>query len=221
MMPVGSIDHVAIAAPSIDETLTLFRDGLGAEFVSDEHDKQLGIRFVLLRFPGLHLELMAPLRPDSVLQKDLDAHGPGFHHMAFEVDDRRSTAVEPGDDFLMCVRSEGRVVTLMDNLIHGKNEPIRESENASPVQPLPLPEGLLRSRRQEQILTLILTDPETEFSLSGLARRLGIPYSSVHREIERAERFGVVKTRRFESLRLARANIDSPYFASLAALLRR
>jgi DNA-binding MarR family transcriptional regulator len=86
---------------------------------------------------------------------------------------------------------------------------------------VPPPEGLLRSRRQEQILALILTDPETEFPLSGLARRLGIPYSSVHREIQRAERFGVVKTRRFENLRLVRANVDSPYFTSLAGLLRR
>ena len=122
---------------------------------------------------------------------------------------------------LLCSRPSDRVVQMMDKLVHGKNEAIREGDNRSPEEPVPPPEGLLRSRRQEQILALILTDPDTEFPLSALARRLEIPYSSVHREIERAERFGVVKTRRFESLRLARANIDSPYFARLTALLRR
>ena len=221
MMPVGRVDHVAIATPSIDETLTLFRAVSGTELLCDEQNEELGIRFVLLPYPGLDLELMAPIRADSVLQRHLDAHGPGFHHMTFEVDDRLTAVMEPGDESLLCVRPHNRVVRMMDNLVHGKNEDIRGGGNRSPNEPVPPPEGLLRSRRQEQILALILTDPDTEFPLSALARRLEIPYSSVHREIERAERFGVVKTRRFESLRLARANIESPYFARLAALLRR
>ena len=221
MMPVGRVDHVAIATPSIDQALPLFRAMLGAELLCDVQNEELGIRFVLLRYPGLDLELMAPIRADSILQRHLDAHGAGFHHMTLEVDDRRTAVMEPGNETLLCSRPSDRVVQMMDKLVHGKNEAIREGDNRSPEEPVPPPEGLLRSRRQEQILALILTDPDTEFPLSALARRLEIPYSSVHREIERAERFGVVKTRRFESLRLARANIDSPYFARLTALLKR
>jgi hypothetical protein len=85
-----------------------------------------------------------------------------------------------------------------------------------PRPPLPL----LRSRRQAELLAAVLGDPTVEFSLSALAHRLGIPYSSVHREIARAERSGIVVSRRFENLRLVRANVDSPYYASLADLLR-
>ena len=81
------------------------------------------------------------------------------------------------------------------------------------------PASLLRSRRQAEILAAVLADPTAEFSLSNLAQRLGIPYPSVHREIDRAERSGVVVSRRFENLRLVRANVDSPYYASLADLL--
>lgn len=59
-----------------------------------------------------------------------------------------------------------------------------------------------------------------EVSLSALAQRLKIPFSSVHREVERAEHFGVVTTRRFGNLRLVRANPASPYYETLARLLR-
>jgi methylmalonyl-CoA/ethylmalonyl-CoA epimerase len=90
-----------------------------------------------------------------------------------------------------------------------------ESADTS-ISPLPL----LRSRRQSEILAVVLEDPTVEFPLSALAQRLDIPYSSVHREVERAVRFGVVTTRRFENLRLVRANTASPYYESLARLLR-
>ncbi len=221
MVLMETVNHVAIAVGSIDKTLALFRDILGAVVLRDEQNEELGIRFVQLGLAGLELELMAPLRADSLLQRQLDAHGPGFHHMILSIDDRRIAVIAPGHEFLLCARPNDRVVRLVDNLVQDENEPDRELENALPKEPVAPPEGLLRSRRQEEILALLLTDPETEFPLSGLARRLGIPYSSVHREIERAERFGIVKTRRFESLRLARANVDSPYFAGWAALLRR
>jgi catechol 2,3-dioxygenase-like lactoylglutathione lyase family enzyme len=221
MTPMESVTHVAIAVRSIDETLTLFRDILGAVLLRDEQNEELGVHFVQLALAGLEFELMAPLRADSLLQRQLDAHGPGFHHVTLSIDDRRIALMEPGHKVLVCARPNDRFVRLMDNLIHDENESIRDPRNTSPEEPIPPPEGLLRSRRQEEILALIVANPETEYSLSGLGRRLGIPYSSVHREIERAERFGIVKTRRFESLRLARANVDSPYYAGLAALLRR
>ena len=87
----------------------------------------------------------------------------------------------------------------------------------APFAPLPL----LRSGRQAEILAAVLGDPTVEFSLSELAQRLGIPYPSVHREIDRAEQSGVVLSRRVRNLRLVRANVDSPYYASLADLLSK
>ncbi len=78
---------------------------------------------------------------------------------------------------------------------------------------------LLRSRRQGEILAAILSDPEREFPMSALARNLGIPYSSVHREVERAERFGIVRSRRFENIRLIRANVEHPCYTTVLRLL--
>lgn len=123
-------------------------------------------------------------------------------------------------EFVPCLRDHVAPAQNLENHVQTVSEVIHSVDDRTGNQEFVPPEALLRSRRQGEILGAILTNPEAEFPLSALARRLGIPYSSVHREIERAERYGIVTSRRFENLRLVRAKTDSPYFASLAGLLR-
>lgn len=88
----------------------------------------------------------------------------------------------------------------------------------TPTPPL-LP--ILRSQQQGEILALLLGDPELELSLTEISERTGTPYPSVHREIARAEQAGLVVSRKVGNTRLARANIDSPYYAGLSDVLVR
>ena len=83
-------------------------------------------------------------------------------------------------------------------------------------QPAPSLLPILRSQQQGEILALLRGDPALELSLTEIAARAGAPQSSVHREIERAERAGLVTTRKVGNTRLARANTDSPYYAGLS-----
>lgn len=80
---------------------------------------------------------------------------------------------------------------------------------------------VFRSRQQAELLALLLGDPVLELSLTDLATRLGTPYPSVHREVERAEATGLVQSRRVGNTRLVRANTASPYFDGLAQVLTR
>jgi predicted nucleotidyltransferase len=80
---------------------------------------------------------------------------------------------------------------------------------------------IFRSRQQAQLLALLLGDPDLELSLTDLAQRLGTPYPSVHREIERAEVAGILLSRRIGNTRLVRANVESPYYAGLADVLTK
>ncbi len=80
---------------------------------------------------------------------------------------------------------------------------------------------IFRSRQQVEVLAGILDDPEREQSLADLTRRLGIPTASIHREIERAEQAGIVRSRRVGKTRLVSADTSSPYFAPLRQLLVR
>lgn len=101
--------------------------------------------------------------------------------------------------------------------IHKSRSTIRFMDRAAPPPLLPI----FRSRQQAELLALILGDPELELSLTDLAARLGTPYPSVHREIERAEAAGLVSSRKVGNTRLVRANTASPYFRGLAELLAR
>jgi predicted nucleotidyltransferase len=80
---------------------------------------------------------------------------------------------------------------------------------------------IFRSQQQATILAALLGDPEVELSLTDLAERISAPLTSVHREVQRAEAAGLVTSRRIGNVRLVRANVESPYYASLADLLLR
>ena len=88
-------------------------------------------------------------------------------------------------------------------------------------QPAPALLPILRSQQQGEILALLLGDPDLELSLTEVAARTGTPHASVHREIGRAERAGLVVTRKLGNTRLVRANTASPYYAGLAEILTR
>jgi DNA-binding transcriptional ArsR family regulator len=88
-------------------------------------------------------------------------------------------------------------------------------------KPAPSLLPILRSQQQGEILALLLGDPDLELSLTDIAARTGTPHPSVYREIQRAERAGLVTTRKVGNTRLVRANTASPYYAGLAEVLTR
>jgi predicted nucleotidyltransferase len=100
--------------------------------------------------------------------------------------------------------------------LHITQRTLHDMQRALPPPLLPL----LRSRLQAEVLTLVLLNPQQEWSLTGLASRTGASVSSVQREITRAEQAGVVGSRRLGNVRLVKA-ADSPLTPSLTELLLR
>ena len=79
---------------------------------------------------------------------------------------------------------------------------------------------LLRSRLQADLLTLVLLNPGKEWTLSELASRIQSTVSSAQREVARAERAGVITSRRVGNARLVTA-ARSPLTGPLTELLLR
>jgi predicted nucleotidyltransferase len=79
---------------------------------------------------------------------------------------------------------------------------------------------LLRSPVQAELLTLVLLNPEQEWTISELARRVGTHVSTALREVARAEEAGVLSTRLVGRSRLAKA-APSPLTGPLTDLLLR
>jgi methylmalonyl-CoA epimerase len=82
-----AIDHTGIAVASLDESLPFYRDVLGLPLVHRETLAEQGVEAALLDIGDGHLELIAPLGPDTGVARFLERHGPGLHHVAYRVDD--------------------------------------------------------------------------------------------------------------------------------------
>ncbi|HXO09291.1 MAG TPA: methylmalonyl-CoA epimerase [Solirubrobacteraceae bacterium] len=80
-----AIDHVGVAVESIEDALVLYRDSLGMPLVHRETVPEQGVDAVLLDAGDSHVELLAPLHPDTAVGKFLSRRGPGLHHVAYRV----------------------------------------------------------------------------------------------------------------------------------------
>ena len=81
------IDHVGVAVEDIDAALPLYRDALGLTLAHRETVDEQGVDAALLDVGDGHVELLAPLGPDTAVGKYLANRGPGLHHVAYKVAD--------------------------------------------------------------------------------------------------------------------------------------
>ncbi|HET9093669.1 MAG TPA: methylmalonyl-CoA epimerase [Solirubrobacteraceae bacterium] len=84
---LDALDHTGIAVPRIDESLRFYRDVLGLPVTHRETIAEQGVEAVLLDIGDAHLELIAPLGPDTAVARFLAQRGPGLHHVAYRVRD--------------------------------------------------------------------------------------------------------------------------------------
>lgn len=84
------IDHVGIAVAEIEPALALWRDGFQLDVAHREVVEGQGVEAVLLDIGENHIELLAPLGPDTPVGKFLAKRGPGLHHVAYQVSDIES-----------------------------------------------------------------------------------------------------------------------------------
>ena len=84
---LGRIDHVGVAVEDMDGALALYRDSLGMSLAHRETVEQQGVDAALLDIGDGHVELLAPLGPDTPVGKYLAKRGPGIHHVAYAVED--------------------------------------------------------------------------------------------------------------------------------------
>lgn len=84
---LGRIDHVGVAVEDMDGALSLYRDSLGMSLAHRETVEQQGVDAALLDIGDGHVELLAPLGPDTPVGKYLAKRGPGIHHVAYAVED--------------------------------------------------------------------------------------------------------------------------------------
>lgn len=91
---LSAIDHVGIAVDDIDAALALYHGSLGLPLVHRETMTEQGVEAALLDIGDAHMELLAPLHPDTPVGRFLSRRGPGLHHVAYRVEDVAQTLSE-------------------------------------------------------------------------------------------------------------------------------
>jgi methylmalonyl-CoA/ethylmalonyl-CoA epimerase len=85
------VDHIGVAVEDIDAALKLYERDYAMTLVHRETVSEQGVEAVLLDVGENHVELLAPIGPDTPVGKFLAKRGPGIHHVAYQVQDIDAT----------------------------------------------------------------------------------------------------------------------------------
>jgi methylmalonyl-CoA/ethylmalonyl-CoA epimerase len=105
----GRIDHIGVAVEDIDAALELYEGAFVMPLAHRETVEEQGVEAVLLDVGEGHVELLAPLGPETAVGKFLARKGPGLHHVAYAVDDIDATLEKLSAAGLELIDSEPRV----------------------------------------------------------------------------------------------------------------
>ncbi|HTU15533.1 MAG TPA: methylmalonyl-CoA epimerase [Solirubrobacterales bacterium] len=80
------IDHIGVAVEDLDAAIKLYERSFEMELVHRETVESQGVEAVLLDVGEGHVELLAPLGPDTPVGKFIAKNGVGIHHVAYAVE---------------------------------------------------------------------------------------------------------------------------------------
>jgi methylmalonyl-CoA/ethylmalonyl-CoA epimerase len=95
-MLIGRLNHVGVATPSIERSVALYRDLLGATRIQEPFDMPAQkVRVCFVDTPNSQIELLEPLGEDSPIAKFLEKNpAGGQHHVCFEVPEIHAAIAE-------------------------------------------------------------------------------------------------------------------------------
>ena len=105
----GRIDHIGVAVEDIDASIALYEGSFEMKLAHRETVESQGVEAVLLDVGDGHVELLAPLGPETPVGKYMAKNGAGLHHVAYAVDDIDATLEKLAAAGLQLIDSKPRV----------------------------------------------------------------------------------------------------------------
>jgi methylmalonyl-CoA epimerase len=105
----GRIDHIGVAVEDIDAAIALYGESFEMELAHRETVESQGVEAVLLDVGDGHVELLAPLGPDTPVGKYMAKNGAGLHHVAYAVENIDASLEQLAADGVQLIDSEARV----------------------------------------------------------------------------------------------------------------
>ena len=102
------IDHIGVAVEDLDAAIKLYERSFEMELVHRETVESQGVEAVLLDVGEGHVELLAPLGPDTPVGKFIAKNGPGMHHVAYAVEDIDAALAKAEENGIRMIDKEAR-----------------------------------------------------------------------------------------------------------------
>jgi methylmalonyl-CoA epimerase len=107
-MRARGIHHLGVAVEDLDEALETYTEVFGAALEHRQAVPEQGVEAAAVLVGDDRVELLASLDDSMPVGKFLAARGPGMHHVAYEVDDVRSTLANLAEQGVELVDDEPR-----------------------------------------------------------------------------------------------------------------
>jgi methylmalonyl-CoA/ethylmalonyl-CoA epimerase len=102
------IHHLGVAVEDLDEAVSTYERLFGARLEHRDRVDDQGVEAASLRVGDSRVELLASLGEDTPVGKFLADRGPGMHHVAYEVDDIRSSLADLAGEGAELIDAEPR-----------------------------------------------------------------------------------------------------------------
>jgi|SRR4030042_1109678 len=107
---IQKFDHVGIVVKNTEEVLSLYSNLFGFKISESLIFPEEGFKSTLISKEGVALELIEPIGSEGIIQKFVEKHGGGLHHISLQVDDIELEMKSLKDKGAQLVSDEPQVV---------------------------------------------------------------------------------------------------------------
>lgn len=107
-MKVSKVSHISIACRDLERHLRLFSTVFGLPHGDVIEVPSQGVKVVVIESRNVKIELVAPLDEKANLNKFLEKHGEGLHHICLNVHDVKAALTELASDGVEAIDREPR-----------------------------------------------------------------------------------------------------------------
>lgn len=105
---LGEVEHIGIAVRNLDDAKKIYCDLLGLECTGEMNLPERGVKVAFLETGNTKVELLEGIGDESPVTKFVDRHGPGVHHLCFEVNDIERVLSELAESGLRLIDDKPR-----------------------------------------------------------------------------------------------------------------
>ena len=104
-MNISRIEHLGIAAKSLEEAIPYYENVLGLKCYAIEEVADQKVKTAFFMVGETKIELLEPTSEESTIAKFIEKRGEGIHHLAFKIEDGVANAL---------AEVEGKGIRLID-----------------------------------------------------------------------------------------------------------